>query len=201
MSALALLVFAIGAIGASPAAIYRCPGSDGEVLFSDRPCADGHLQAMQPVITLDMAHFSADEQATLERLKETGQPGREPHRRPVSNRTNVKSDDDRRCEAAHDGSIECTRRSVEVIARPAQRRSMRASANTRSNATGSVVDESVNESVLVRSLVATSLPGENSDNPTQRNPSGTLTSAAGSARIDITCGASARAFTARTRAQ
>jgi hypothetical protein len=99
MSALALLVFAIGAIGASPVAIYRCPGSDGVVLFSDRPCADGHLQAVQPVITLDMAHFSADETATLERLKDTGKGAASKVR---SNRANVKSGDDRRCVAAQE---------------------------------------------------------------------------------------------------
>ncbi len=99
MSALALLVLAVGAIGASPAAIYRCPGADGVVLFSDRPCADGHLQAVQPVITLDMSHFSADETATLERLKETrkGTASKVP-----SNRAKAKSGDDRRCVAAQE---------------------------------------------------------------------------------------------------
>lgn len=103
MSALAFLVVAIGAIGASPAAIYRCPGGDGVVLFSDRPCVDGHLQAVQPVITLDMAHFSADETATLERLKETGQKtGKGSASKVRSDRANVKSGDDRRCEAAQE---------------------------------------------------------------------------------------------------
>jgi hypothetical protein len=99
MSALALFVLAIGAIGASPAAIYRCPGADGVVLFSDRPCADGRLQAVQPVITLDMSHFSADETATLERLKGTGKGTASKVR---SNRANVKSADDRRCVAAQE---------------------------------------------------------------------------------------------------
>lgn len=99
MSALALLVIAISAIGASPAAIYRCPGEGGVVLFSDRPCADGHLQALQPVITLDMAHFSADETATLERLK---QPAKAAGPKVRTNRTNVKSAEDRHCVAAQE---------------------------------------------------------------------------------------------------
>jgi hypothetical protein len=99
MSALAILLLAIGATGTSPAAIYRCPAHDGVVLFSDRPCADGHLQAVQPVITLDMAQFSADETATLQRLQESSKGTSSAVR---SNRTNVKSHDDRRCAAAQE---------------------------------------------------------------------------------------------------
>ena len=98
MPSIVFLALAIGVMGAPPA-IYRCPGSDGVVLFSDRPCADGHLQEVQPLITLDMAHFSADETATLERLK---QPGKGAASKARSNRTNVKSGDDRRCVAAQE---------------------------------------------------------------------------------------------------
>ncbi len=99
MSALATLLLAIGATGASPAAIYRCPGTMASCCSVIGPCADGHLQAVQPVITLDMAQFSADETATLQRLKESRKGTSSAVR---SNRANVKSGDDRRCEAAQE---------------------------------------------------------------------------------------------------
>lgn len=98
----ALIVLTIAA-AAMPSAItvFRCPGSDGETLFSDRPCHGGHVQAMQPTTVIDMPHLSADEQTTLDRLD----------RGPVtrSNATELRakagsaSPDARRCEAARDG--------------------------------------------------------------------------------------------------
>ena len=68
-------------------------------MFSDRPCEGGEPQSLQPFITLDMAHFSADEEATLERLSHT-----EPTIPAAQqSRANAKSQDQRRCEAARDG--------------------------------------------------------------------------------------------------
>ncbi len=96
---LMLMVFAVGA--ATPPTIYRCPGSDGEALFSDRPCPGGHPQTTQPVITLDMSHLSPDEQVTLERLKQLGVPPREATARAKPSAGTSARDD--RCEAAREG--------------------------------------------------------------------------------------------------
>jgi hypothetical protein len=94
------MVLTIAAV-ASPT-IYRCPGDDGETLFSDQPCIGGIPQTTQPPNTVDLSHLSADEQATLDSLN---QPAKHrPDAAPVL-RTNAKSlaQDERRCEAARDG--------------------------------------------------------------------------------------------------
>ena len=94
------IVLAIAA--ATPATIYRCSGQDGETLFSDQPCIGGVPQTTQPLNTIDMSHLSADEQAALDSLNRPQQ-----HRSGATPqvRTNAKSlaQDERRCEAAHEG--------------------------------------------------------------------------------------------------
>ncbi len=123
----ALIVLAIGAAAATPSAntIYRCPGSDGETMFSDLPCPGGRSQATQPVITIDMAYLSANDQTTLDRL------GRDTENRPDKTpalRTDAKSPspDERRCEAARDGLEE-----VRAIKRRGYRVSRAASLDAR----------------------------------------------------------------------
>jgi len=100
MSAWMFVVLAIGSATASPATIYRCPGDDGETMFSDRPCMGGEPLSVQPLITLDIAHFSADEEATLERLSHAETTAPAAVRQP---RANATSQDQRRCNAARDG--------------------------------------------------------------------------------------------------
>lgn len=102
MVGLVLIVLALGVAAPTPATIYKCPGTDGEPLFSDRPCPGGHAQTTQPVITLDMSHFSADERATLERLKRAdSSPRKATPRADASGNANANARDDR-CEAARD---------------------------------------------------------------------------------------------------
>jgi hypothetical protein len=98
MVAMMFMAFALSAAAATPPTIYRCPGSDGETMFSDLPCPGGQTQTMQPVISLDMSHFSADEQATLDRLQRADASPRA----AMPPRPNAKTQDDR-CEAARDG--------------------------------------------------------------------------------------------------
>ena len=93
-------LFIVVAIAAAPPpTIYRCPGDAGETLFSDRPCAGGRVQTTQPIVTVDMSHLSAGEKATLDSSSRTTSALA---RSPVQ-RTDAKTQDDRRCQAARDG--------------------------------------------------------------------------------------------------
>jgi hypothetical protein len=100
MSTWMFIVLAVGSAATPPATIYRCPGDDGETMFSDRPCAGGEPQPVKPLITLDMAHFSDDEKATLDRLRRSETTTPAAVQQP---RANAKSPDQRRCDAARDG--------------------------------------------------------------------------------------------------
>jgi len=111
MVGLLFIALALGA-AATSATIYKCPGSDGETLFSDHPCAGGHAQKTQPVITVDMSHFSADERETLERLRHAdASPPEEMPRANASANANANARHEG-CEAARDAldRVRATRR-------------------------------------------------------------------------------------------
>jgi len=95
-------MFIVVAIAAAPSStIYRCPGDHGETSFSDRPCAGGRAQTTQPVITVDMSHLTAADEARLDSLRRAG---KRTSTTPAL-RTNARSvtQDERRCQAARDG--------------------------------------------------------------------------------------------------
>lgn len=100
----ALIVLMIGAAAVTPAAgtIYRCPGSDGETMFSDRPCPGGRTQTTQPVITIGMSPLSASEQTTLERIggDAENRSGATP---ALRKNAKFRSQGEPRCQAALDG--------------------------------------------------------------------------------------------------